>query len=520
MVGNKDITMADSTRKKKKKSSIISHLVIFFFVYVTLRRSTLSRNHNLDHRATVYAFPQFQFRPKLQPPSWLLNPIQFYKINRTSIFDFLGKNGKQKISRSPSVIGHAGCIGEIPENTSYISSKGSQLEIREEPFGLSLSQIPNVHSDSSIDMTSRIDHESNGVHGDREEELISNRKQILPGNFQLPSSAASFYYRCSPCLDVVECCESIQRLNSYLKACKDAVNAGVPGQFFRAVLGQVSDAGSFISTIMYSFYLNETDKSSDFCTVPVINIKRADLKFHGDLEWLLNSCNIDQPSILFIDEVDLSYYNLFGSLKIVLLNADKLPEKQEALKESLVEIFKCQKGVFPDLSDNTDEKECSCCALIAEKFASISPEIFAGKGFSRLLLAERLQKVDKNRPIEAGKAESVGMSAVGMSISQLLSHNETSIQEIVLFQQMNKLRLLIIVSSYHNRHKNFKEMLISAESEELMEDLLRFFDNHPSRLQIRLLYQSGLCDEMRAFTIDNLASMTIMEQLLQDFCRT
>lgn len=495
-------------------------------------------------------------------------------MNRTSIFDFLGKNGKQKISRSPSVIGHAGCIGEIPENTSYISSKGSQIEIREEPFGLSLSQIANVHSDSSIDMTSRIDHESNGVHGGREEQLISTRKQILPGNFQLPSSAASFYYRCSPCLDVVECCESIQRLNSYLKACKDAVNAGVPGQFFRAVLGQVSDAGSFISTIMYSFYLNETDKSSEFCTVPVINIKRADIKFHGELEWLLKSCNIDQPSILFIDEVDLSYYNLFGSLKIVLLNADNLPEKQEALKDSLVEIFKCQKGVFTDLSDNTEEQECSCCALIAEKFASISPEIFAGKGFSRLLLAgilldtenltsskctsidkymstlllngagrfgcnglykilrdkmhdvsyvsvgQILQKEFKKWTKKAGKAESVGMTAIGMSISQLLSHNETSMQEIVLFQQMNKLRLLIIVSGYHNRHKNFKEMLVSAESEELMEDLLRFFDNHPSRLQIRLLYQSGLCDEMRAFTIDNLASMTIMEQLLQDFCRT
>ncbi|XP_023745348.1 uncharacterized protein LOC111893506 isoform X1 [Lactuca sativa] len=508
--------------------------------------------------------------------------------HRTSIFDFLGSNGKQKMSRSNSVIGHAGCKGGIQEHaSSYSSSKGSQFDIREEPFGLSFSrsldlgssQISGFESKSSVDMSVAKDFEANSVHGDREEALIeksfsvSKMKQVVHG-VSLPPSAASFYYRGLPSMDVVESCEGIQRLNLYLKACKDAVNAGVPGQFLRAVLGHVSDAGSFISTIMYSFYLNEKDKNSQFCTVPIINIKRADLKAHAELEWLLTSCNIDQPSIIFINEIDLSYYNLFGSLKVVLLNADKLPEKQEALKESLVEIFKGRKGGFADLSDDTiEEQECSCCALIAEKFASKSPEILVGKGFSRLLLSgilldtenltsPRCTSVDKymstlllngagrfgcnglykilsdkmhnvsylsvgqilqkdfrkwTKPV--GKAESVGMSAVGMSISQLLSHDETSIQEIILFQQMNKLSLLIIVSGYHNLHKSFKEMFISAESKELMEDLLHFLNNHPSRLLLHVLYQSGLCDEMRAFSMDSITSLTIMEQLLEDFCR-
>ncbi|KAJ0791399.1 putative inorganic diphosphatase [Helianthus annuus] len=90
-----------------------------------------------------------------------------------------------------------------------------------------------------------------------------------------------------------------------------------------------ADAGSFISHIMYSFYLHQTDETFQFCTVPVINLKRTDINSHGELEWLLSSCNIDRSSLLFIDEVDLSYYDLFGSLKIVLLNADKLQEKYE-----------------------------------------------------------------------------------------------------------------------------------------------------------------------------------------------
>ncbi len=31
-------------------------------------------------------------------------------------------------------------------------------------------------------------------------------------------------------------------------------------------------------------------------------------------------------------------------------------------------------------------QDCSCCTLIAEKFALASPEILAGQGFSRLLV--------------------------------------------------------------------------------------------------------------------------------------
>ncbi|KAI7740405.1 hypothetical protein M8C21_022147 [Ambrosia artemisiifolia] len=447
--------------------------------------------------------------------------------NRKSLFDFMGRTSKQKVTRSSSAIGHT---SDLP-----------QLHIRKEPFDMSLS--------GSVDLSSPQIADDIQSHRDVQKSFISfsKREQV-----SLPPCAASFYYGSSPQIDAVESCESIQKLNMYLKASKAAVNVGVPGQFLRVVLGPISDAGSFISIIMYSLYLHETDKTSQFCTVPVINLKRTDINSHGELDWLLSSCNIDLSSILFIDEVDLSYYDLFGSLKIVLLNADMLQEKHVALKDSVVEAFNCQ-------------KEGSCCALIAEKFASISPGILTGKGFSRLLLAgilldtenltsSRCTCVDRymstlllNGAVRSkmhdvsqfsvgqilqkdfrkwstiGKTDIdgprlvVGMSAVGISISQLLSHNETSVQEIILFQQLEKLRLLIIISSY-NHHKNFKEMLISAESEDLMKDLLHFLDTHATHLPLHALYHPGLGDEMRAFTIDSVPSRTTMEQLLQDFC--
>lgn len=168
--------------------------------------------------------------------------------------------------------------------------------------------------------------------------------------------------------------------------------------------------GSVASTIMYAFYVDETIKSKQLCTVPVINMKRADLDTFAHVRWLLDSCHIDLSTLIFIDEVlfhftipkletssflvfvdililtgfnnlnssivlydieqiDLAYYDLFGSLKLVLVNCDKIPSEQEvrffipsfwfcyqlhqmtifsclleqALREAIVEVFHCSK---------------------------------------------------------------------------------------------------------------------------------------------------------------------------------
>lgn len=70
---------------------------------------------------------------------------------------------------------------------------------------------------------------------------ITRRKEKL-SSVLLPLSAASYYNGISPEMDIVESCESIAKLNAYLKARKDDVNAGVPGKFLHAVIGS-DDAG-------------------------------------------------------------------------------------------------------------------------------------------------------------------------------------------------------------------------------------------------------------------------------------
>ncbi|KAA8532922.1 hypothetical protein F0562_032961 [Nyssa sinensis] len=85
----------------------------------------------------------------------------------------------------------------------------------------------------------------------------------------------------------------------------------------------------------------------------------------------------------------MAFTKAFGNLKLVLLNGDKLPAKQEALKEAVVEIVNCRKGdpAYPLFKTVAIEQDCCFCTLIIEKFALTSREILAGRGFSRLLLA-------------------------------------------------------------------------------------------------------------------------------------
>ncbi|CAK9167418.1 unnamed protein product [Ilex paraguariensis] len=533
--------------------------------------------------------------------------------NGQSIFDLQGTVSGGSISRSASDIGYRGSrkiLMDISENITYIPPNDSPPDVILEPFGKSLSgrwsksarttpsplaslQLGlNIDNEDENELTNEsspraceADEESytlSGLATPAIERTYTVNKRTNLSKIPLPPCAASFYYGNSPPMEIVESSEGIQKVNLYLRARRDDVNAGVPGRFLHAVIGQeVSDVGSVASTIMYAFYLNEKLKNNQFCTVPVINMKRADLNSHAELKWLLDSCHIDHASLIFVDEIDLSYYDLFGSLKLVLLNGDKLPSKQEAIKEALVEIFNCGKHdpPYPGVDTVTVGQDCSCCTLIAEKFALTSPEILAGQGFSRLLLAgilmdtgnltnsecttkdkhmatllingagrfgcnglhqilrykmydisdlkvgEILRK-DFKKWTRIGKPESprsrlmvssIGMSSIGISISQLLAHDDRSSQEIISFQRLEKLRLLMIVSGRYDTQKNFKrEILVSAESADLLKNLLHFFHLN-TQLPLKVLHQPGLRDEMRAFEIEKVTSRKTIERLLEEF---
>ncbi|XP_075477512.1 uncharacterized protein LOC142518606 [Primulina tabacum] len=527
-------------------------------------------------------------------------------------FDFQEKMSGKNINRSTSDIGDRGyrhISDSVTEGVTY-SPKVSPSDIVLEPVGRSLSgrwsktysPLAAFQSDLNIYLheaddlpavscpnTSETREESvNQIGLLRSVTLRSydvRMRQTDLSNVPFPPSAALYYHGPSPLMEVVGSCESVHKLNLYLKARRSDVNAGVPGRFLHAVLGpDFADVGSVASTIMYAFYLDQNHKSNQFCTLPIINMKRADFDSCADLQWLLNSCHIDLSSLICNDEIDLSYYDLFGSLKLVLLKCDMVSAEQEALKGAIVEVFNCSKSgpSYSHVDSITMGQDASFCAIIAERFIQTSPEILSGRGFSRLLLAGILMDTgnlsspqctakDKymatllidgagrfgcnglyqilkyktygsasanlmvgdillkeyKKLTGSGKPDSsssrllalnIGMSSIGMSITQLLSYDSTSTQQIIHFQNLEKLGLLMVVSGYYDPQKKFKrEILVSAESVELLKNLLLFLDTNAAQLPLKVLSQPGLKEEMRVFEIEKVISRRTIERILNEF---
>lgn len=185
-------------------------------------------------------------------------------------FDFQGIFDSKNISRSTSDIGDM-------RNTKIVSKIS---EVMESPLEDSISDIifkpfdeqpssgrwskivlstsfafPSSTSDLNLDLSSQNDavygpslttFEANDKYNTSHDQAMlafeksysmEKRKQNL-SNIPLPQSAATFYNGISPEMEIVESCESIYRLNNYLRGRKDDVKAGVPGKFLHAVIGQ------------------------------------------------------------------------------------------------------------------------------------------------------------------------------------------------------------------------------------------------------------------------------------------
>ncbi|TYG68020.1 hypothetical protein ES288_D05G121200v1 [Gossypium darwinii] len=494
----------------------------------------------------------------------------------------------QKVSRSRSDIGDSGRknldldISEKPMEPAFgdsISDAILQPFIRASndswsnavrPPASVLSDIQsesNFHLDNPSDsMKDSLDHYVPSLLGTEKSYKVMKKRTSLP-KIPLPQSAASFYNGYSPRMEIVESCESVNRLNFFLKSRREEVDAGVPGRFLHAVIGQdVPDVGSVASAIMYAFYLNETLENDQFFTVPVINIKRTELNSHAELKWLLDSCQIDQSSLIFIDEIDLSYYDLFGSLKLVLLNGSKLPSKQEALKESVIEIFNGKEGevAYPWVEKVTVGQECSSCTLIAENFAMTSPQILAGQGFSRLLLAGILldtgnlsspDSTTKDKYMAtlllngAGRFGCNGLYQIlryklydvsELRVADILGKDfkkwTRSVDWLSLYDlKLEKFNLRLIVGGVINKFSvdhaldrdilvagnsvrfRLQEILVSTESVEVMKNLLFFFNSNASQLPFKAVHQPGIGEEMKAFEIDKVTSRKTIERLLEQF---
>lgn len=236
---------------------IISNYLSFLCLY-RLQLVTKSR-----WNSTFIFFQERYIRSRDHP---LFDGMRKSNANRGTLFNFLGRNSKQSISRSVSEISDSKTKKTLTDFSESVASgpiKDSLSDIILEPYPRSssgrwskdskrTSASVKIQSELSIDLGEEDEfgnfspRASNDESYTRTSMASPTTERSFSMNFEstklskipLPPSAASFYSGYSPQMKVVELCKGIQLINMYLKACKDDVSAGVPGKFLHAVLGQ------------------------------------------------------------------------------------------------------------------------------------------------------------------------------------------------------------------------------------------------------------------------------------------
>ncbi|KAL9366192.1 hypothetical protein Peur_037391 [Populus x canadensis] len=395
------------------------------------------------------------------------------------------ESGGRSISRSTSDIGDF-----RSKNFSGISGKSKDLPIKDsvsdilEPFEqTAFGTLWNIPASTSFEFQrSQFD---SSVDSGGTNDLV----KIPP-----PQSAASFYNGYSPQFEILESCDSIMRLNLYLKARKNDVSGGVPGKFLHAVIGQdVSDVGSLASIIMHAFYLNETLESDEFCTI------------------------------------DLSYYDLFGCLKLDLRNGHKLQTRQVTLKEAVVEVFNCRKAhfgesVYPWVENvtlgqlagilmDTGNLTSPHCTTKDKYMATLllnGAGRFGSNGFYQIM-RYKMYNISDLKVVDILRKDFKKWTSGGLDFhySPYLSFNMLLIHCSARTSKPDATSSRLNVSN--------REILVSAETMELTRNLLSILSSNASHLPHNAMHQPGLRVDMKAFEIDKVTSRKTIERLLEEF---
>ncbi|KAM0950728.1 putative DHHA2 domain superfamily protein [Dioscorea sansibarensis] len=111
------------------------------------------------------------------------------------------------------------------------------------------------------------------------------------------------------------------------------------------------------------------------------------------------------------------------------------------------------------------------------------------------------------------------MCSIGISVEELLGRSDSAAEDIILYRETQRLRLLMIASGYYDNEKNFKrEILVSTKTAVLMRKFLHFFDTKGTHLPLKSLDLLDTREEVKAFEIDNkLTSRRSIERLLEEF---
>ena len=160
-------------------------------------------------------------------------------------------------------------------------------------------------------------------------------------------------------------------VNSYLIDLKNKIE----GNFiFHCVMGnEASDLDSMATSVAYAYFLSRTKQKAGEFYLPLINIPRADFRLRTEAVYLFEKTGIDIKNLIFIDQISLAALRDRGSLKLTLIDHNKLASSQEKFEDTVEEIVDHHKdeGLYTPSEGRTIGPVGSAATLVAEKMLNL-----------------------------------------------------------------------------------------------------------------------------------------------------
>ena len=160
-------------------------------------------------------------------------------------------------------------------------------------------------------------------------------------------------------------------INSYLIDLKNKIEGNLT---FHCVIGnEASDLDSMASSVAYAYFLSRTKQKAGELYLPLINIPRGDFKLRTEAVYLFEKTGINIENLIFIDQISLAALRDRGSLKLTLIDHNKLASSQEKFESAVEEIVDHHKdeGLYTPSQGRTIEPVGSAATLVAEKMINL-----------------------------------------------------------------------------------------------------------------------------------------------------
>ena len=161
------------------------------------------------------------------------------------------------------------------------------------------------------------------------------------------------------------------KLNAFLNA---ATRAARSGKAARIVMGnEASDLDSMASSVLFAF--SKGTVSDGLPNVPVMNVPREDFNLRTEAVWLFRESGVSAADLLFLDDLDLGKLFAAGGSKLVLVDHNKLSNKQSNWADSVEEIIDhhANEGLYPQ-AKKVIEPTGSAATLVTEILLSSAPD--------------------------------------------------------------------------------------------------------------------------------------------------